>query len=43
MNAARTRAEACSRRFLWAVDELSRNVVINAFMALVGFFGKDGK
>lgn len=37
-NAARTRAKACSRRFLCAVDELSRKIVINAHTALVGLF-----
>ena len=39
-NAARTGVKACSRRFLLAVDELSRKIVINAHTALVGFLGK---
>ena len=38
-NAARTRRKACSRRFLCALDELSRKIVINAHTALVGFLG----
>ena len=42
-NAARTRVKACSRRFLCAVDELSRKIVINALRRAVGFFGKGGK
>ncbi len=38
-NAARTHRKACSRRFIWSVDELSRKIVINAHTALVGFLG----
>ncbi len=39
-NAARTHRKACSRRFLCAVDELSRKIVINAPACAVGFFGR---
>ncbi len=34
------RAKACSRRFLCAVDELSRKIVINVLVSAVGFLGK---
>ncbi len=40
MNTARTRARVCSRRFLCAVDELNRKIVINSLTAIVGFLGK---
>ncbi len=39
-SAARTHRKACSRRFLCAVDELSRKIVINAPACAVGFFGR---
>lgn len=39
-NAARTGVKACSRRFLCAVDELNRKIVINSLTAIVGFLGK---
>ncbi len=34
-NAARTRRKACSRRFLCAVDDRTRKIVINAHTSLV--------
>ena len=40
MNTARTRVKACSRRFLCAVDELNRKIVISAQTRAVGFLGK---
>lgn len=38
-NAAVTHRKACRRRFLCAVDELSRKIVISAHTALVADYG----
>lgn len=38
-NAARTGVKACSRRFLCAVDELNRKIVINSLTAIVADCG----
>ena len=42
-NAAITRVKACSRRFLCAVDDRTRKIVINSLVGAVVFFGKGGK